>query len=74
MMTPSKRVLGMRGLLKILEATRSEPLEEARAHLVRSIDQLRGTSVQDDDITFVLIDVAPRAAGGEPALEAPRAS
>jgi serine phosphatase RsbU (regulator of sigma subunit)/tetratricopeptide (TPR) repeat protein len=55
--TPSKRALGMRGLLKMLEGTRGLSLEEARAHLVQSIDQLKGASVQEDDITFVLVDV-----------------
>jgi hypothetical protein len=54
-------VLGMRGLLKMLEATRGMPTEDARAHLIHSMDQLKGASVQDDDLTFVLIDVPERA-------------
>jgi serine phosphatase RsbU (regulator of sigma subunit) len=62
MQTQSKRVLGMRGLIKMLEATRGQSIEDARAHLVRSIDQMKGDSVQDDDITFVLIDVPARSA------------
>ncbi|HSJ99676.1 MAG TPA: SpoIIE family protein phosphatase [Kofleriaceae bacterium] len=60
MQTQSRRVLGMRGLLKMLEATRGMPIEDARAHLVESMDQLKGASVQDDDLTFVLIDVPER--------------
>jgi serine phosphatase RsbU (regulator of sigma subunit)/tetratricopeptide (TPR) repeat protein len=64
MQTQSKRVLGMRGLIKMLEATRGEALEDARAQIVQAMDQMRGSSVQDDDITFVLIDL-PR--GSEPA-------
>jgi serine phosphatase RsbU (regulator of sigma subunit) len=64
--TPSKRALGMRGLLKMLEATRGQPIEEARAHLVQSIDQMKGASVQEDDITFVLVDL-PQLPGPPPA-------
>ncbi|HWO22759.1 MAG TPA: GAF domain-containing SpoIIE family protein phosphatase, partial [Kofleriaceae bacterium] len=60
MQTPSKRVLGMRGLLKMLEATRGRSIEEARAYLVETLDQVRGSSVQDDDITFVLVDLPLR--------------
>jgi eukaryotic-like serine/threonine-protein kinase len=60
--TQSKRALGMRGLIKMLEATRGESIEDARAHLAQSIDRMRGASVQDDDITFVLIDLPPREA------------
>jgi GAF domain-containing protein len=60
MQTRSRRELGMRGLLKMLEATRGQPIEDARAHLVQAIDQVKGASVQDDDITFVLVDVPQR--------------
>jgi serine phosphatase RsbU (regulator of sigma subunit) len=67
--TPSKRALGMRGLLKMLEATRGQPIEAAREHLVQSIDQMKGTSVQEDDITFVIVDL-PQL----PAQPAPRGS
>ncbi|HWU89454.1 MAG TPA: PP2C family protein-serine/threonine phosphatase, partial [Kofleriaceae bacterium] len=61
MMTPARRALGMRGLTKMLEATRGKSIEDARSYLVQAIDQVKGASVQDDDITFVLIDVPARA-------------
>jgi sigma-B regulation protein RsbU (phosphoserine phosphatase) len=58
MQTQAKRVLGMRGLLKMLEETRGQSIQDARAHLVESLDRIRGESVQDDDLTFVLIDLS----------------
>ena len=57
MQTRSKRVLGMRGLIKMLEATRGKSIEDARAQLVQALDRARGEALQDDDITFVLIDL-----------------
>jgi serine phosphatase RsbU (regulator of sigma subunit) len=68
--TPSKRALGMRGLLKMLEGTRGLSLDEARAHLVQSIDQLKGDSIQEDDITFVLVDVPEPSSPAKPSTPA----
>jgi serine phosphatase RsbU (regulator of sigma subunit) len=55
--TPSGRPLGLRAVVKMFEATRKDSLEEARLRLAEAVDRARGESTQDDDITFVLVEL-----------------
>lgn len=56
MIKPNGRQLGYRGVLRLVEETRSMALVDARAAIVAGLDLLRGGAGQLDDYTFVLIE------------------
>jgi serine phosphatase RsbU (regulator of sigma subunit) len=54
---PSGRQLGYRAVLRLLEAQRNERLPAARGAIVAALDAQRGDQSQDDDWTFVVIEI-----------------
>lgn len=57
MLTAEGQQLGERRLKRLLEKLKDQDGESTKNALVKELDLLRGTSPQDDDFTFVLIDI-----------------
>ncbi len=56
--TPSGRQLGLKRLAAFLRESRPESLENAKAQILRSLEQARAEGPLEDDLTMVLLDRA----------------
>lgn len=54
---PSGQMLGLRRLVKLIEKLRTEDLDIARDNFVVEMDKLRAGEIQDDDVTYVFVEV-----------------
>lgn len=68
------RQFGMKRLLRTYEATWNMDLDEAAKHILKEVSDALGSSSQQDDWTFVLIEWKPEARTAAPVLQVPRDS
>lgn len=63
------RPVGVRGVVKLLQASAEMPLDEVPAHLLGHLNKTLAGRPQDDDITFIAAEIdasAPNPAANTP--------